>query len=105
MSLAEKSCPPDEDIPADSSVEMSWKVFAGGAEKAYWALLLMRARQDKVPLERDRLNRYFRLHLHRGISYLNGSDSTKSIAELARLAISRRGDTGLRANEEHVGRE
>lgn len=91
LSLAEDSVPPEEDIPSDSSVEMTWKVFTGGAEEVYWGLLLVRAKRDGIPLEKDRLNRYFRLHLHRGISYLNGSLALKGIADLARLALLRAG--------------
>jgi DNA sulfur modification protein DndE len=65
---------------------MSWKVFAGAAEDIYWGLLVVRAKRDGIPLERDTLNNYFRLHLHRGISYLNGNATLRGIADLARLA-------------------
>ena len=88
LSLAERSVPPFEDIPADSSVEMSWRVFTGGLEEVYWALLLTRAKRDGIPLERDSLVSYFRIHLHRGISYLNGMNSNQSIADFARLALA-----------------
>ena len=86
LSLAEKSVPPEETIPSDSSVEMTWKTFTGGREEIYWGLLLVRARRDGIRLEREALGRYFRLHLHRGISYLNGSPSLRTIDSLARLA-------------------
>ncbi len=86
LSLAEKSAPPDESIPSDSSVEMTWKTFTGGREEIYWGLLLVRARRDGIRLEREALGKYFRLHLHRGISYLNGSPALRTIDNLARLA-------------------
>lgn len=86
LSLAEKSVPPEETIPSDSSVEMTWKTFTGGREEIYWGLLLVRAKRDGVRLEREALGKYFRLHLHRGISYLNGSPSLRTIDSLARLA-------------------
>ena len=86
LSLAEKSAPPEETIPSDSSVEMTWKTFTGGREEIYWGLLLVRARRDGIRLEREALGKYFRLHLHRGISYLNGSPSLRTIDSLARLA-------------------
>jgi DNA sulfur modification protein DndE len=86
LSLAEKSVPPEETIPSDSSVEMTWKTFTGGREEIYWGLLLVRARRDGIRLEREALGKYFRLHLHRGISYLNGSPSLRTIDSLARLA-------------------
>lgn len=89
LSLAEKSVPPEETIPSDSSVEMTWKTFTGGREEIYWGLLLVRARRDGIPMEREALGKYFRLHLHRGISYLNGSASLRKIDDLARLALAR----------------
>ena len=38
MSLNEKSEPPGEDIPSDSSIEMTWKTFSGGEEEIYLSL-------------------------------------------------------------------
>lgn len=93
LSLSESSVPPQEEIPSDSSVEMSWRVFTGGAEAVYWGLLLMRARHDGVSFDKDRLLEYFRLHLHRGISYLNGNPRLKGIADLVRLPLTRKGAT------------
>jgi DNA sulfur modification protein DndE len=92
LSLAEMSTPPEEAIPLDSSVEMTWKTFTGGREELYWGLLLVRAKRDRVSLEREALGRYFRLHLHRGISYLNGNTSVRSIDGLARLGLTRIGN-------------
>ena len=39
LSIAEESVPPATQIPTDSSVEMSWKVFGGPQQELYWALL------------------------------------------------------------------
>ena len=88
LSLAENTIPPDESIPLDSSVEMTWRTFTGGREELYWGLLVLRAERDGVELERDALAKYFRLHLHRGISYLNGRASVRRIDDLARLALA-----------------
>ncbi len=85
LSLREESVPPDEDIPADSSVEMTWRTFAGTNENVYWALLLTRAKTDGVEPTLPALNRYFRLHLHRGISYL-ASGQIRSVRDLLALA-------------------
>ena len=87
VSLAEKSIPPPEEIPADSNVEMSWRVFTGGVDDVYWGLLLQRAQQDAIPLDRESLTRYFRLHLHRGISYLVGNPNMQSIEDLMMLVV------------------
>jgi DNA sulfur modification protein DndE len=86
LSLSEKSEPPDEDIPSDSSIEMTWKTFAGGFDEVYLSLIKIRADMAGVPLEREALLRYFRLHLHRGISYLSGNPKLLKIEDLIRLA-------------------
>lgn len=71
-SLAEPSVPPYEDIPSDSSVEMTWKVFGGQYADVYWALLVERSLVD----QHSDLNTLFRLHLHRGISYIYSNKLT-----------------------------
>lgn len=88
LSLAQATRPPDENIPADSSVEMTWKTFSGGAEGVYWGMLLVRAEQDGVPLDKAALNHYFRLHLHRGISYLSGANGPQDLEGLIKLACA-----------------
>ena len=87
LSLAERTVPPPETIPSDSPVEMSWKTFAGRHENVYWALLVTRAQQDGVELSDESLNAYFRLHLHRGISYLQNR-VTGGVDELLRLVAA-----------------
>ena len=88
LSLAQASPPPDENIPSDSSVEMTWKTFSGGAEDLYWGLLLVRAQQDGVPTQKSALSHYFRLHLHRGISYLAGTNGPQNLEDLVRLGCT-----------------
>jgi DNA sulfur modification protein DndE len=88
LSLAEPSRPPDETIPADSSVEMTWKTFTGGQDELYWGALVLRAERDGVPLKEESLAHYFRLHLHRGISYLNGHPNIKDIRGLLGLVLA-----------------
>ena len=85
-SLAEKSEPPNEEIPSDSSIEMTWNTFSGGEEELYLALIQLRATKSGLHLERESMNRYFRLHLHRGISYLVGNLKINKIEDLIRLA-------------------
>lgn len=86
VSLAERSAPPDEEIPADSSVEMSWRVFTGGQERVYWALVVQRARLEGHGQTNEGVQRCFRLHLHRGISYLAGSRTLQDIDDLVATA-------------------
>ncbi len=85
LSLKEASIPPDEEIPSDSSVEMTWRTFGGVNEHVYWALLVARAKRDGIEPELPALNRYFRLHLHRGISYL-ASGQIRNVRDLLALA-------------------
>jgi DNA sulfur modification protein DndE len=85
-SLAEKSEPPNEDIPSDSSIEMTWKTFTGGEEEIYTALIQIRAYRIGKKLDKENLNKYFRLHLHRGISYLTGNTKLNKIEDLIRIA-------------------
>lgn len=98
LSLSEPSVPPKEAIPADSSVEMTWRVFTGGQEDIYMALLLARAKQDEVAIDKENILEYFRLHLHRGISYLHGSSTIRSVADLGRLAMKRKSGTEVHAS-------
>jgi DNA sulfur modification protein DndE len=71
LSLKEKSPPPNEVINTDSNVEMTWKTFTGGKENLYLNLIIFRAQKDGLIINKIELNQYFKLHLHRGISYLN----------------------------------
>lgn len=69
-SLAEPTRPQDVDIVTDSSVEMTWKVFGGKHHELYYALLKARCKKDGLELSSENLSRQFKLHLHRGVSYL-----------------------------------
>lgn len=86
LSLAEKSAPLQEDVITDSSVEMTWKTFTGNQEDLYTGLLLLRAKHDGIAFEESKISNYFKLHLHRGISYLNGSQ-TESIEKFIKLGL------------------
>ena len=96
LSLAEPSKPPDEDIPSDSSVEMTWRTFTGGHDDVYRAVLVDRAIHDGIPLDGNGVNHYFRLHLHRGISYLSSRDIS-SVADLMDLSSRRRKAKAVRS--------
>lgn len=71
-SLAEPNIPPPSKIPADSNVEMTWRVFGGRYHELYLALLKERCLQDGFGTNEEVLHTQFRLHLHRGIAYLAG---------------------------------
>lgn len=82
LSLAEQSVPPQSKIPADSNVEMSWKVFGGRYADLYLALMRERCVRDGLGADPDTVAQQFRLHLHRGISYLAGNKDLRKIDDL-----------------------
>lgn len=87
VSLAEESIPPNSKIPADSNVEMSWRVFGGRHADLYLVLLKERLLRDGLPLDTETIGQQFRLHLHRGISYLAGNRELRKIDDLIALAV------------------
>lgn len=88
-SLAETAPPSLVPIPADSNLEMTWKVFGG--ELADLAILSLKQRcyGDGLALTPEVLAQQFRLHLHRGIGYLAGDPSLRRIEDLTGLASDR----------------
>ncbi|MBB1296938.1 DNA sulfur modification protein DndE [Pseudoalteromonas sp. SR41-7] len=69
MSLAEDSIPPVEEIPSDSNVEMSWKVFAGEYADVYLAVLREAYQKQSAHLVGVLFADFVKLHLNRGITY------------------------------------
>ena len=88
LSLREDTPPTPIEVPADSTVEMTWHVFAGEYHELYLALLKERCHRDGLELSDKELNRQFRLHLHRGIAYLASPNTIRSIADLVRLTVT-----------------
>ncbi|WP_448203531.1 DNA sulfur modification protein DndE [Azospirillum sp. sgz302134] len=82
VSLAEPSIPPAAKIPADSNVEMSWRTFGGRYADLYLALMRQRCHQDGFDIDDETVAQQFRLHLHRGISYLSADKSLRNISQL-----------------------
>lgn len=87
VSLAEQSVPSPVKIHVDSNVEMSWKVFGGRHADIYLALLKERCLRDGLGTDPDVLAQQFRLHLHRGISYLAGNKKLRKIDDLISMAV------------------
>jgi DNA sulfur modification protein DndE len=92
-SLAEDSPPPQHNIPADSTVEMTWRTFGGELDEVYRALIL-----ERLHAEGDRDGESdgerFRQHLHRGIGYLAGNPKIRSIAGLIQTALDAQDTNG-----------
>jgi DNA sulfur modification protein DndE len=87
-SLVEPNIPPNAKIPSDSNVEMSWKVFGGRYADLYLALLKERCLRDQLDIDPETLAQQFRLHLHRGISYLFANKKLRKVDDLVALATS-----------------
>lgn len=94
ISLAEAGAPTPKKIPADSNVEMSWRVFAGTDGDVYLALLRERCVRDGLSTDSDTLAEQFRLHLHRGIAYLASNKQIAGIGGLVTLALDHQHDPG-----------
>ncbi len=86
-SLAEPSMPADQPIGTLSNVEMSWATFGGQSADLYTAIIQARCDTDGIPQTPDNLAKQFRLHLHRGITYLVGTEDTKTLSGLIALAV------------------
>ncbi len=88
-SLAETAPPSVVPIPADSNLEMNWRVFGGDLADILSLALRQRCHQDGLGTEPDTLSQQFRLHLHRGIGYLAGDRSITEIEQFVGLAVVR----------------
>ena len=86
VSLAEQSVPPRKRIPADSNVEMSWRVFGGRLGDVYLAAVKERCIKDGLGTDDETVAEQFRVHLHRGVSYLVADRNLRGIHDLIALA-------------------
>jgi DNA sulfur modification protein DndE len=84
-SLAEPSPPSPVAIPADSNLEMTWQVFGGTIADPMLVALKQRCHTDGLSTDQETLAQQLRLYLHRGIGYLAGDPTLKSIDHLIGL--------------------
>ena len=91
VSLGEKSVPPFERIITDSSVQMTWKVFAGPHQDLYIALLRERCRRDDLGTDDETIITQFKLHLHRGVAYLAGDRRLREAGGMLNLVARQHG--------------
>ena len=87
VSLREPTPPGPIEVPADSNVEMTWHTFGGEHHELYLALVKQRCERDGVGCDDEIVARQFRLHLHRGISYLATPGAVRSVADLVKLSV------------------
>lgn len=88
-SLAEPTIPSPVMIPSDSNVEISWHVFGGEIADMFIIVLKQRCHNDNLGTDKETLARQFRLHLHRGISYLASDQNLKKIDNLMLYATQK----------------
>jgi len=86
-SFAEPAAPAEQDVGMLSNIEMSWTTFGGHSADLYAALVRARCEADGVEPTAEAVAAHFRLHLHRGITYLVGEQDTKSLSGLISLTI------------------
>lgn len=86
-SLAEPTIPSPVPIPADSNVELTWKIFGGEMADILLVALKQRCQKDGLETDKETLTQQFRLHLHRGIAYLAGDPKLKKIEDLIELGL------------------
>ncbi|BCW52040.1 DNA sulfur modification protein DndE [Arthrobacter sp. StoSoilB13] len=87
-SLAESAAPPTLRLILDSNVEMNWRTFGGDFGDVLWALVKLRCHNDGLPSDEETLAQQFRLHLHRGISYLVGDPRSADVAGMASIGLN-----------------
>ncbi len=85
-SLSEAAPPSIIPIPADSNLELTWKVFGGELADISVLALKQRCYRDGLEITPEILSQQFRLHLHRGIGYLAGDSNLRKIEDLVGLA-------------------
>lgn len=79
---------PTEIIPvADSNVEMSWYTFAGEYGEIYEGLVRQWCIDHDLPSDDESVEKYFKIHLERGIAHLSGTNFIKSLEDLLTLAV------------------
>ena len=87
-SLAEGTIPYPVPLPADSNLELTWRVFAGELSDVLIIALKQRCHNDGLGTDAEILTQQFRLHLHRGIGYLAGDIKLKNIEQLTELSVT-----------------
>jgi len=89
LSLSEPTQPATEVQSTDSNVEMTWHVFGGEYHEIYDALIKQRCIVDGLGTDKETLQRQFKLHLARGISYLSATNYVRSLDELFTRAAAK----------------
>lgn len=87
VSLAEPTLPSEVKISSDSTTEMTWETFGGVYHEIYASILKYRCQKDGLGTNNNILALQFRLHLHRGLSYLSSDKTMDRIIDLCKKAV------------------
>lgn len=69
----------------DCAIEIEWKTFAGDHSELFSSLAVLKARQDKIELDKkDIFSEYFRAHIERGIQSLQNVNTFSEYLALDR---------------------
>lgn len=85
-SLSEGTLPAEIIPAADSNVEISWYTFAGEYGEIYEGLIRQWCIDHDQPSDDEAVEKYFKIHLERGIAHLSGTNFIKSLEDLLTLA-------------------
>lgn len=86
-SLAEPTSPSPVNIPANSNITLTWRIFGGKSSDLLAIALKQRCYQDGLGIDPETLASQFRLHLHRGIGYLAGDSNLENLEGFIGLAL------------------
>jgi DNA sulfur modification protein DndE len=92
-SLAEPTSPSPVNIPMNSNITLTWRVFGGKSSDLLSIALKQRCYQDGLGTDQETLATQFRLHLHRGIGYLAGDSNLENLEGLIALGLKSTSDS------------
>ncbi|WP_081618724.1 MULTISPECIES: DNA sulfur modification protein DndE [unclassified Thioalkalivibrio] len=87
ISLAEEGNPRAV-AGGERPIEMTWRTFGGEYADVYLAMITERCAHDGLELSPSVLSEQLHAHIHRGIGYLAGDPSIKSIDHLIQKALA-----------------
>jgi DNA sulfur modification protein DndE len=85
LSLRDRSVPPPATQGERPSIEMSWKVFAGGNGDIYAALLKQRVRHDEAAGFSGSSEECLKRHIFRGLGSFDAATNARNNGSLARV--------------------
>ena len=91
-SLKEGSVPVEISLKEDNAIEISWSVFAGEYGEIYEGIVKAWCLEHDIPASDENVEKYFKLHLERGINYLSGTNFIRNLEDLLRKTEDKNGN-------------